>query len=416
MLVVALGTLVVPFDSSVNFAFPFITRAFGLPIPAIQWVVIAYTLTYAALMLVFGRVGDMLGYRRIFLTGSLWSAVAFVLCALAPSYSALLVARVLQGVGAALVLSCGPALATSLHSESARTRILGIYTMVIGIGGALGPLIAGLLVPLIDWPAVFWFRAPLALSAFLLAWLLPADTRPAHREKFDAAGGALLVLAISAMLLALNQLQHIASDRLRFAVAAFACVLATGRLHRAGAPHANDPSSICGYFSDLDFSLLNAGHAALNLAGFSVLLLVPFYLSRFGGLTAFATGLLLACSPAGTALAAPLAARLAARIAPRLLALIGAAAMAVGQVLIGRRRCDAEHPDPRRGDGTAGFRSRAVPGGVFRYRHRIDPALRSRGRRQPGHDDANPGHGDRRDRADAAVSDLAQCCPGGWHG
>ena len=61
MLVVALGTLVVPFDSSVNFAFPFITRAFGLPIPAIQWVVIAYTLTYAALMLVFGRVGDMLG-------------------------------------------------------------------------------------------------------------------------------------------------------------------------------------------------------------------------------------------------------------------------------------------------------------------------------------------------------------------
>ena len=61
MLVVALGTLVVPFDSSVNFAFPFITRAFGLPIPAIQWVVIAYTLTYAALMLVFGRGGDMLG-------------------------------------------------------------------------------------------------------------------------------------------------------------------------------------------------------------------------------------------------------------------------------------------------------------------------------------------------------------------
>ena len=224
----ALGTLVVPFDSSVNFAFPFITRAFGLPIPAIQWVIIAYTLTYAALMLVFGRVGDMLGYRRIFLAGSLWSAVAFVLCALAPSYGFLLVARVLQGVGAALVLSCGPALATSLHSEGARTRVLGIYTMVIGIGGALGPLIAGLLVPLIDWPAVFWFRAPLALSAFLLAWLLPADTRPAHREKFDAAGGALLVLAISAMLLALNQLQHIASDRLLFVVAAFACMVATG--------------------------------------------------------------------------------------------------------------------------------------------------------------------------------------------
>src|SRR6202044_1819416 len=131
VLVVGLGTLVVPFDSSVNVAFPHIIRGFDLPIPAIQWVVIAYTLTYAALMLVFGRVGDLLGYRRIFLIGSLWSAIAFVLCAMSPSYVALLVARVLQGVGAAMVLSCGPALATSLYAETARTRILGVYTMVI---------------------------------------------------------------------------------------------------------------------------------------------------------------------------------------------------------------------------------------------------------------------------------------------
>jgi MFS family permease len=136
------------------------------------------------------------------------------------------------------------------------------------------------------------------------------------------------------MLLALNQLQHITSDRLRFAVAAFACVVATGWFI-VQERRTERPIIDLRYFKDLDFSLLNAGHAALNLAGFSVLLLVPFYLSRLGELTAFATGLLLACSPAGTALAAPLAARLAARIAPRLLALIGAAAMAVGQVLIG---------------------------------------------------------------------------------
>lgn len=330
MLVVALGTLVVPFDSSVNFAFPFITRAFGLPIPAIQWVVIAYTLTYAALMLVFGRVGDMLGYRRIFLAGSLWSAIAFVLCAMAPTYPALLAARVLQGVGAALVLSCGPALATSLHSETARTRVLGIYTMVIGIGGALGPLIAGMLVPLIDWPAVFWFRAPLALTAFLLGWLLPRDTLPAHREAFDAAGGALLVLAISALLLALNQLHHFG---LWFAVSAAGCILATGGFILQER-RTTRPIMDLRYFRDFDFSLLNGGHAALSLAAFSVLLLVPFYLSRFGGQTALVTGLLLACSPTGTVISAPLAARLATHIAPRRLALLGAAGMAIGQWLI----------------------------------------------------------------------------------
>ncbi len=331
MLVVALGTLVVPFDSSVNFAFPFITRAFGLPIPAIQWVVIAYTLTYAALMLVFGRVGDVLGYRRVFLAGSLWSAIAFVLCALAQSYGALLAARVLQGVGAALVLSCGPALATSLYPESSRTRILGTYTMVIGLGGAFGPLIAGLLVPLIDWPAVFWFRAPLALLAFLLAWQLPRDSRRTQREPFDATGGALLVVAISALLLALNQLQQ---HLTMFVAAAVVCIVATmGFVLQER--QTERPIIDLRFFRDFDFSLLNAGHAVLNLAGFSVLLLVPFYLSRFGGLSPYGTGLLLACSPAGTAVAAPLAARLAGNVAPRLLALVGAGAMAIGQVVIG---------------------------------------------------------------------------------
>jgi MFS family permease len=333
VLVVALGTLVVPFDSSVNFAFPFITHAFGLPIPAIQWVVIAYTLTYAGLMLVFGSIGDIMGYRRVFLAGNAWSALAFVLCALAPSYWALLIARVLQGVGAALLLSCGPALAMSLHAETARTRVLGLYTTVVGIGGALGPLIAGLLVPLIDWPAVFWFRAPLALLAFFLAWRLPVDAVRAEHGTFDAAGGVLLVMAVGSMLLALQELHSIDAGQSWFAATAFVCVLATGGFILQERRVAR-PIIDLRYFRDLDFTLLNVAHAALSLAGFSVLLLVPFYLSRAGGLTPDARGLLLACSPTGTAIAAPLAARLIANVAPRLVALAGAAITAIGLVLI----------------------------------------------------------------------------------
>jgi len=343
LLIVAIGTLVVPFDSSVNFAFPYITRAFGLTIADIQWVVISYTLTYAALMLVFGRVGDMLGYRRIFLVGSAWSAIAFVLCGVAPSYGGLLAARVLQGVGAALVLSCGPALATSLYPEAERVRTLSHYTVVIGIGGALGPLIAGFLVPLIGWSAVFWFRAPLALAAFLMAWALPADVRPVKRETFDALGGLLLVLAISAALLALNQMQRVRESSLLFTLSVLSCSATTiGFIVQ----ERRSQRSIIDLrpFRDVDFSLLNAGHAALNLAGFSVLLLVPFYLSRFGSLPAHAIGLLLAASPSGTVLAAPLAARLALHCPPRLLAVVGAAAMATGQVVIGTADSDPNIP------------------------------------------------------------------------
>src|SRR5580693_7642504 len=198
--VVGLGTLVVPFDSSVNVAFPHIIRGFDLAIPAIQWVVIAYTLTYAALTLVFGRVSDMLGYRRIFQMGNVSGAVAFLLCAAAPTYGWLLGARILQGVGAALALSCGPALATSLYPEDQRIRVLGLYTMMFGIGSALGPIIAGELVQFFDWRSVFWFRAPIALLAFAFTWTLPRGSPRGH-QRFDAPGAALLVVAITFLLL-----------------------------------------------------------------------------------------------------------------------------------------------------------------------------------------------------------------------
>jgi MFS family permease len=328
--VVCFGTLVVPFDSAVNVAFPAIIRAFAMPIPAVQWVVIAYTLTYAALMLVFGRLGDMLGYRRVFLLGTGCSAVAFVWCAVAPSLPWLLAARVAQGLGAALALSCGPALATGLYPESQRSRILGLYTMVFGIGGAAGALLAGVLVQRFGWQSVFWFRAPLSLAAFVFTWGLPAAVPTGPRERFDAIGAASLVLATAALLLGLNRLQpggSAAPFLILSAVAALGFVL---REHYAAFPIID-----LRCFRDLDFSLLNIGHVAVSLAGFSVPLLVPFFLDRVAGLSAPQVGAMLAVSSFGTALAAPVAGRLAGRIAPRRLALAGALATGLGQLLIG---------------------------------------------------------------------------------
>lgn len=331
--VVGLGTLVVPFDSSVNVAFPHIIRAFDLPIPSIQWVVIAYTLTYAALTLVFGRVGDMLGYRRIFLIGCTWSTVAFLLCAAAPSFELLLAARVMQGIGAALSLSCGPALATSLYPESERTRVLGLYTMAFGIGGALGPVLAGQLVALFGWQAVFWFRAPIAFAAFVLAWGLPRST-PQGSARFDAPGAVLLVLAISALLMALNQLRAVATAPTWFLIATTLTVAASvGFVIRQG--RTSDPIMNLRYFRDPDFALVNAGHVILNLAGFSIMLLVPFYLDRLSGLSVPMGGLVLAASPLGLMLSAPIAGRIATRVPPRRLALIGAVMMTIAQVAIG---------------------------------------------------------------------------------
>lgn len=327
--VICLGTLVVPFDSAVNVAFPSIIQAFDMPIPAIQWVVISYTLTYAALMLVFGRVGDMLGHRRVFLCGSALGTLAFVLCAAAPTLAWLLGARVLQGIAAALALSCGPAIATSLYPDAERTRILGLYTMVFGLGSAAGSLIAGLLVQRWGWPAVFWFRMPLSLAAFALGWGLPAGPSSGSRERFDLFGAALLVVAIGAMLLGLNRLQPggEAGPWLAMFVAAAGCFV--WREVRTAHPIID-----LRLFRDLDFCVLNLGNIAIALVAFSIPLLMPFYFARAVHLSSPAVGLMLAIATLGTAATALVAGRIATHISPRRLAVLGAAATTAGQVLV----------------------------------------------------------------------------------
>src|SRR6267378_2608978 len=202
------GTSVVPLDSAVNVAFPDITASFGLPIQMIQWVVICYVLTHASLLLAFGRVGDIFGHARVFRAGLLWNGAAFLCCAAAPSFSWLLFCRFLQGIGAALILSCAPALVTSLFPEDRRSTALAVFTTMHALGSAGGPLLGGVLVDLWGWPAVFWFRAPIALTALAFLEGLPPAPRRGAREPVDVFGAVLLALAISTALLSLNQLQQ----------------------------------------------------------------------------------------------------------------------------------------------------------------------------------------------------------------
>jgi MFS family permease len=328
--VIGLGTLVVPLDSSVNVAFPAIVRAFVLSIPDIQWIVISYVLTQTSLLLIFGRIGDMLGYRRVFLLGCAWSFFAFVLCALATSYPLLLGARILQGIGAGLVLSCGPALVTGLVTERDRARVLGLYTMIFGIGAALGSLLAGILVARWDWAAVFWFRAPISALAFLLVLGLPVPLVTREPQRFDTTGAVLLAFSIATGLFALNRLQDATAQPWPFAGFALATILGFMGF-TAEERRAKKPIIDLRYFKNLDFSLINAAHALVNLAGFSVNLLGPFFLARATSLSVPQTGLVLAASAIGIIVAAPLAGRLAGQIRPQRLALLGMAAAACGQ-------------------------------------------------------------------------------------
>jgi MFS family permease len=333
LLLVGFGTLVVPLDSALNIAFPPITEHFGLALPDIQWLVIGYVLTYGSLMLGIGRLGDIFGHALVFRIGLGVSALAYLLCAGAPAYEWLLACRVAQGVGAALVIGCGPALVTGLFPEALRGRVLGLYALMFAAGGVLGPSLGGVLVASWGWPAVFWFRAPIALLALLLLRGLPAPPPAAAREPFDLPGAALLALSVGSLLLAVNQARHLAEGGLAsLALAAVFLAALLGFLRRsATAPR---PVIVLAHFRRPGFARLNASYALANLAGFSVLLLVPYYLAGIARLPTAVAGLLLAAGPAGAMLGAALAGRLLGRMAAWPLVRLGVGLSAAGLALV----------------------------------------------------------------------------------
>jgi MFS family permease len=234
----------------------------------------------------------------------------------------------LQGVGAALALSCGPALAISLLDERERTRALGFYAAVTAAGAALGPLLGGLLVERWGWATVFSFRFPIVLAALALSWWIPAPARAGARERFDVMGAALLVAWMSALLLAFalhaGPFERLVPHTLAlFALAAFlAFVLRERRVAH--------PLIRLSSFRSPNFAIMNGMSIAVHFAAFSVLILVPYYLVGTAGLDPATGGIVLAISAGGTVVGSWVAGRLARPARVGRLALVGLALNVAG--------------------------------------------------------------------------------------
>lgn len=332
LLIVGLGGATAALDSAVNIAFPSITRAFALEVAGIQWVVIAYMLSHGSLLLMFGKLGDIVGYLRIFRFGLTCSAAAFLACSLAPSYGWLLAGRILQGVGAALTVSCGVALATSLFDERHRTRIIGLHGALLAVGSALGPLVGGMLVEIWGWQAVFAGRLPLALTALALSIILPPP-RTMGTARLDVLGSALLAVWISSLLLGFASLRFGPADLLTLLLALATLTAFAGFVWRQ--QRAAEPIIRLAIFRDVPFSALHAASILTNAAGFAVMLLVPFALSRIAGLNARDGGSMLALSLIGVIAGSFLSPRLCEMLGRRTTAVAGMLACSAGLAVIG---------------------------------------------------------------------------------
>jgi MFS family permease len=326
--VVLAGALIAPLDAAVNVAFPAITSAFDLDLPEIRWLVMLYVLTYGSLMLVGGRLGDLHGYRRVFGFGLCVVAASFTACALAASYEVLLAARVGQGLGVALVLGCGPALALSQFPATERTRVLGRYTSMLACGSAVGVLAGGVLIAAWGWQAVFWMRVPLALGALAFLWLIPMPDDERANRPFDMAGAMLLATWTGALMFGLALGEGPRWWLALLALAAFAGFVA----HES---RVSDPILRPALFRDTRFTIMNLLSVGANFAAFAVPLLGPYYFARGAGLDAIGIGSQLGVWAGGTLAGAALAERLGRRFGLERAGLFGVALCVVGLSVVG---------------------------------------------------------------------------------
>ncbi len=204
--VVCFGAFMGQLDASiVTITFPAMEHDFGVPVAAVQWVSLVYLLGLVALLAPAGRLGDAVGRKLVYTYGFAVFTVASAACSLAPSLGALVLLRLLQAVGAAMLQSNSVALVTTSAPKDRMRFALGVQAGAQSIGLALGPTLGGLLTATVGWRAVYWVNVPVGLVAIVAGrYLLPRTRQFSRPEKFDWPGTLLLVAWTSASLLVLS--------------------------------------------------------------------------------------------------------------------------------------------------------------------------------------------------------------------
>jgi EmrB/QacA subfamily drug resistance transporter len=333
----ATGLFILMLDSTMlALALPSIRRELGASTSGLQWVQNVYLLTMAAFVITLGRLGDMLGRKLVFQLGLLAFVAGAVVSATAGSATQLIGGRIVQGVGAAALLSLSLAIATLAFPPEERPRAVGIWAAVSAVALAIGPLVGGVAVEIVSWRVIFWLVVPLAALALAIMAVAAPESRDETAEKrIDVPGVVTLTLGLTAVVLGLVQ-----GKQWGWASASTLGVLAAGLAllacfwvveHRVRQPI-------------MDFNLFRSGPyfgataAAFALVGsfWALLFYLPQYVELVLGYSTIASGVLVLPVTAPMVLISPFAGTLNARVGPRAVMTAGMACATVGILVLTR--------------------------------------------------------------------------------
>jgi EmrB/QacA subfamily drug resistance transporter len=333
----ALGSGMALIDSTVvGIALPAIGRDFHSGVVELQWVTNAYTLTLSGLLLLGGALGDRLGRRRLFAVGTAWFALASVLCGVAPDAPALIAARAVQGVGAALLTPGSLAIIQASFSRADRSKAIGAWSGLSGVATAGGPVLGGWLISVVSWRLIFFINLPVAVVVLVLSTrYIPESKAEPTTGGLDVPGAALVSLGLVGLVYGLTEGAALgwASPTTLGALLVGCALLGAFCLveHRSTAPLL--PPTI---FRSLQFSGANAVTFVVYGGLSGALFLLPIQLEQVLRFSPVAAGLsLLPVTVIMLALSARSGA-LAARIGPRLQMSVGPLVVGAGLALLAR--------------------------------------------------------------------------------
>lgn len=334
--IVAVGVFMATLDGSiVNVALPVIADKFRVGVGSLQWVVTAYLLTISSLLPALGRLADLLGRGRVYKVGFLVFAAGSALCGLAQGVGTLVAFRVVQGIGAAMLMANGMAIVVESFPPTERGRALGSIGSVVAVGSLTGPTLSGVMVGAIGWRSIFYINVPIGVAAYFLAEIYLKKGQRKSGEGFDFAGALLFASGIMSLLSGLAFGEDLgwgsAPILALFGLAAVilvAFILVELRVK----------------YPMIDMSLFkNPLYTAGNLAGFIsfvsmffATMLLPFYLADVRGYGPEQIGIVMLAFPLAMIVTSPVSGWLSDRIGPVILTMAGMAVGSAGLVLLSR--------------------------------------------------------------------------------
>lgn len=329
LLVSTLANFLIPFMSSaINVALPAIGAEFEADAVLLSWIPTSFLLAAAVFTVPFGRIADIYGMKRIFSGGIALFTVASLLSAIAPSAILLILFRLLQGIGGAMIFVTGLAIVTSAYPSDQRGRAIGINIATVYVALSLGPVIGGVMTQHLGWRSLFWAMIPLGLTILAVTSLrLKREWAECRGERFDLKGsigyGIVLVMVIYGFSI-LPSLPGIA-------------LVAAGVIGFAGFLvfefRVESPVLNVKLFRNATFALSNLAALINYAATFAVVFLLSLYLQYIKGLDPQSAGLILVAQPVVMAVFAPIAGRLSDRILPQKLASLGMALSTIGLLI-----------------------------------------------------------------------------------